>query len=97
MPFSDGFPLNLKTDLLYRSLLEIMLFKHLKLDIITTQLVCIFFYRKGSYYKLSVYAPDNDGKDRLLTPAEILPIIEHIIKDAEGLPHLRTMLYDSSI
>ncbi|XP_021372697.1 carnitine O-palmitoyltransferase 1, liver isoform-like isoform X2 [Mizuhopecten yessoensis] len=43
----------------------------------------IVIMRKGCYYKLSVYAPDNDGKDRLLTPAEILPIIEHILKDAE--------------
>lgn len=43
----------------------------------------VVILRKNSYYKLSVYAPDNDGKDRLLTPAEILPIMEHILKDAE--------------
>jgi hypothetical protein len=31
----------------------------------------IICFRRGIYYKLEVKAPDNDGKDRLLTVTEI--------------------------
>lgn len=44
----------------------------------------ILYCRRGLYYKLEVKAPDNDGKDRLLTVSEIYSILEKIFEETEG-------------
>ncbi|XP_052106150.1 carnitine O-palmitoyltransferase 1, liver isoform-like [Mytilus californianus] len=44
----------------------------------------IIITRRGIYYKLEVKAPDNDGKDRLLTVTEIYSILEKIFAETEA-------------
>jgi hypothetical protein len=45
----------------------------------------IICFRRGIYYKLEVKAPDNDGKDRLLTVTEIYSILQKIFANTEGI------------
>ncbi|KAK3093524.1 hypothetical protein FSP39_016746 [Pinctada imbricata] len=40
----------------------------------------VVIYRNGVYYKLDMYAPDSDGKDRLLTVTELYDIIKNIME-----------------
>ena len=43
----------------------------------------IVITRRGIYYKLEIEAPDNDGKDRLLTVTEIYSILQKIFANTE--------------
>ena len=43
----------------------------------------IVIIRRGIYYKLEIEAPDNDGKDRLLTVTEIYSILQKIFANTE--------------
>lgn len=43
----------------------------------------IVIIRRGLYYKLDVKAPDNDGKDQLLTVSEIHHILQKIFAETE--------------
>ena len=45
----------------------------------------IICFRRGIYYKLEIEAPDNDGKDRLLTVTEIYSILQKIFANTEGI------------
>lgn len=43
----------------------------------------IIVIRKGNFYKLDAFAPDSDGKERLLTVTEIHSILEPLIAETE--------------
>lgn len=48
----------------------------------------VAFDRNGVYYKVNVFAPDSDGKKKLLTVAELHDTLQQIFQWTEGTPLL---------
>lgn len=48
----------------------------------------VAFGRNGVYYKVDVFAPDSDGKKKLLTVAELHDTLQQIFQWTEGTPLL---------
>lgn len=42
------------------------------------------FFRKGNFYKIDAFAPDSDGKERLLTVTEIHSILVPLMAETES-------------